>query len=129
MYVRQIETILVDTSKTCGMRFYRNLFVYSGFYTCTTVTSKYCTSSQSTGIGWGMIIVSSIMSIYYNVIIAWILYFLGMSMRDDAPWAGCGHEWNTDNCIMAINTTRNSSTYNATNINPKGMSAAEEFWT
>ncbi len=50
------------------------------------------------GLGWGMVCVSWICCVYYNMIIAWILYFLGHSFTGSLPWASCDNEWNTENC-------------------------------
>ncbi|XP_028392400.1 sodium- and chloride-dependent GABA transporter 1-like [Dendronephthya gigantea] len=50
------------------------------------------------GIGYSMMVVSFLCTIYYNVIIAWCLYYLAMSFRSEVPWRYCGNWWNTDNC-------------------------------
>lgn len=45
-----------------------------------------------------MIIVSVFTGIYYNMIIAWAMYYLGASFQGIAgelPWRGCNNEWNT----------------------------------
>ena len=55
--------------------------------------------SISPGLGWGMTIVSGIMTIYYNVIISWILYYLGHSFYRTLPWATCDNAWNTPGCL------------------------------
>uniref|UniRef100_A0A8C3F9Q2 Transporter n=1 Tax=Chrysemys picta bellii TaxID=8478 RepID=A0A8C3F9Q2_CHRPI len=39
------------------------------------------------GIGVGMLLVSSLVSLYYNVIIAWTFYYLGMSFQSPLPWS------------------------------------------
>ncbi|NXJ55259.1 SC6A7 protein, partial [Spizaetus tyrannus] len=39
------------------------------------------------GIGIAMLIVSSLLSLYYNVIIAWALYYLGSSFQSPLPWS------------------------------------------
>ena len=51
------------------------------------------------GVGIGMVMVSSIVCIYYNVIIAWTIYYLFMSFRATLPWSHCNNEWNSENCI------------------------------
>ena len=88
------------------------------------------------GLGWGMIIVSAFITMYYNVIIAWVLYYLGMSFSDPLPWADCGHKWNTDQCLQRGN---NTAMLNYTDIldvnvtdmdlnNTKFVTPPEEFW-
>ena len=46
-----------------------------------------------------MVMVSSIVCIYYNVIIAWTIYYLFMSFRATLPWSHCNNEWNSKQCI------------------------------
>ena len=49
--------------------------------------------NSPTGIGWGMLVVSTLVAIYYNMIIAWALYYFVASFfelpRDDLPWTKC----------------------------------------
>ncbi|XP_013379895.1 sodium- and chloride-dependent glycine transporter 2 [Lingula anatina] len=51
------------------------------------------------GIGFGMVLVSAVFCIYYNVIMAWVFYYLAMSFAADVPWGTCGNWWNTENCV------------------------------
>jgi len=43
---------------------------------------------------------------YYNVIVSWILYYLGATIYAAAsgtvPWASCGNSWNTENCTETL---------------------------
>uniref|UniRef100_A0A8C7E2X5 Transporter n=1 Tax=Naja naja TaxID=35670 RepID=A0A8C7E2X5_NAJNA len=39
------------------------------------------------GIGVGMLVVSSLVSLYYNVIIAWTFYYVSMSFQSPLPWS------------------------------------------
>ncbi|XP_018495582.1 sodium- and chloride-dependent glycine transporter 2 [Galendromus occidentalis] len=48
------------------------------------------------GIGFAMVTVSLLVSIYYNVILAYTLYYLAQSFRWVLPWAVCRDWWNTD---------------------------------
>ncbi|XP_041357442.1 sodium- and chloride-dependent glycine transporter 1-like [Gigantopelta aegis] len=102
------------------------------------------------GVGIGMVIVSSIVCIYYNVIIAWALYYLVMSFRAVLPWSNCNNEWNTEHCVDVVkgNSTNtsvlvtlmtnmtNAMSYtvdttlspNMSRLAEKAMSASEEFW-
>ncbi|KAJ0004395.1 hypothetical protein NQD34_010609 [Periophthalmus magnuspinnatus] len=57
------------------------------------------------GIGIGMLCVSTLVSLYYNVIIAWTFYYLGSSFQSPLPWscdavanaALCGNETEGNN--------------------------------
>ncbi|XP_065054317.1 sodium- and chloride-dependent GABA transporter 1-like [Rhopilema esculentum] len=51
------------------------------------------------GIGYAMLVVSLLVGIYYNVIIAWCLYYLFESFRSDVPWRHCNNKWNTPRCV------------------------------
>ena len=42
-----------------------------------------------------MVMVSFLVSTYYNVIIAWVLIYLGVSFQLPLPWDTCVAEWNT----------------------------------
>ncbi|KAL4230415.1 hypothetical protein ACF0H5_010797 [Mactra antiquata] len=56
------------------------------------------------GVGIGMVIVSGLVCVYYNVIVAWTLYYLFMSFRAVLPWSTCGNWWNTENCMDVENS-------------------------
>ncbi|XP_069138576.1 sodium- and chloride-dependent neutral and basic amino acid transporter B(0+)-like isoform X1 [Argopecten irradians] len=60
-----------------------------------------------TGVGYGMFIVSALVSIYYNMIIGWACYYLFASFTSTLPWDKCG-DWSTNLCfdkIHILNTT------------------------
>jgi SNF family Na+-dependent transporter len=50
------------------------------------------------GIGFAMMMLSFLVGIYYNVIIAWCVLFLFNSFRADVPWKECSNGWNTVFC-------------------------------
>lgn len=50
------------------------------------------------GLGFAMIVITFLISVYYNVIIAWTLYYLFVSFRKTLPWGECGNEWNSNYC-------------------------------
>lgn len=100
-----------------------------------------CTFS-STGLGYGMAIVSGIVCIYYNVIITWALYYMYLSVKQSVvPWATCGNWWNTDQCSVTgfHNDSKDYSEmnsaeleYNETNITTNTSKVnvpSQEFWT
>ncbi|XP_022163454.1 sodium- and chloride-dependent GABA transporter ine-like isoform X1 [Myzus persicae] len=71
------------------------------------------------GVGLSSVVTSFFVSVYYNVIIAYTLYYFFSSIQDQPPWAHCNNRWNTDSCWMAgSNTTRPLD----------GRSPTEEFY-
>src|SRR6218665_3781403 len=46
-------------------------------------------------VGAGMLIISAISSIYYNMILAWSLYYMFASWQSQVPWYDCKNSWNT----------------------------------
>ncbi|XP_034034550.1 sodium-dependent proline transporter isoform X2 [Thalassophryne amazonica] len=68
------------------------------------------------GIGIGMICVSTLVCLYYNVIIAWTFYYLGSSFQNPLPWS-CDA---ITNAALCNNTTTNGSS--------KPLSPTEVFW-
>ncbi|KAE9549322.1 hypothetical protein FO519_007473 [Halicephalobus sp. NKZ332] len=52
------------------------------------------------GIGWGMTIMSSLVAINYNVIVAWVLlYLFSIITGQSYKWTTCGNPWNSENCV------------------------------
>ena len=47
------------------------------------------------GVGWAMFVVSTLIAIYYNMIIAWTLYYLFASFAKTLPWNVCG-PWSSE---------------------------------
>jgi len=94
----------------------------------------------ATGVGVGMIVVSLIVAIYYNVIMAYSIIYLGASFRgitEDLPWSYCGSWWGADeNCITRDNVTEDQkltlalprcNLYKTDNCSAL-QSSAEQFW-
>ena len=50
------------------------------------------------GVGFAMNIVSGMCALYYNIIIAWALYYFGHVFTRRLPWTTCDNDWNTDKC-------------------------------
>lgn len=69
------------------------------------------------GIGIGMLCVSMLVCLYYNVIIAWTFYYLGSSFQSPLPWS-CDAP---ANAYLCGNATLNSSSGRA-------LSPSEVFW-
>ena len=102
------------------------LFLYSimlciQLFCINSMSSLSCfvelTHSLAAGIGIGMLCVSTLVCLYYNVIIAWTFYYLGSSFQSPLPWT-CEAMPNAADC--GNNTSDNSS--------ERGLSATEVFW-
>ena len=52
------------------------------------------------GVGYGMMLVSAYVGIYYNVIIMYTIYYLVASFTLELPWVGCHNDWNTEFCSL-----------------------------
>ncbi|CAB3364110.1 Hypothetical predicted protein [Cloeon dipterum] len=55
------------------------------------------------GVGLCAVMVAFFVSFYYNVIIAWALYFFVASTATTLPWLDCNNTWNTANCSQGEN--------------------------
>ncbi|KRX98033.1 Sodium-dependent acetylcholine transporter, partial [Trichinella pseudospiralis] len=54
------------------------------------------------GIGISMFLILCLVSIYYNIVIAWAIHYLIASMRPHVAWARCDYPWNTANCSLGL---------------------------
>ncbi|XP_054163392.1 sodium- and chloride-dependent glycine transporter 1-like [Oppia nitens] len=51
------------------------------------------------GIGYSMLIMVAVQSVYYNVLVGWSLRYLFASITiHELPWKSCNHSWNTEEC-------------------------------
>ena len=88
--------------------------------------------------------------LYYNLVLAYCIYYMVVSLFNPQPWVGCDHEWNTDNCYdsksygQLQNETSNTSLYSTNETSPtlstlanfttagnyteKRVRATEEYW-
>ncbi len=62
---------------------------------------------------------------YYNVIIAWAMFYLISSVEDPLPWTGCNNHWNTDRCWDV--TMKNVSSHDGA-ANARTKSSTQEFY-
>nr|WLN44356.1 ORPHAN1 [Sinonovacula rivularis] len=69
------------------------------------------------GLGYAMVIVSALIAIYYNVIIAVAIYYFFASMTSELPWSLCNIDWASCNC--------RDSTMNKTDPDPWNFSRPE----
>ncbi|XP_074200447.1 sodium- and chloride-dependent GABA transporter 3 isoform X2 [Camelus bactrianus] len=77
------------------------------------------------GIGYATQVIEAHLNVYYIIILAWAVFYLSNCFTTELPWATCGHEWNTENCVefQKLNVSNHShvSLQNAT-------SPVMEFW-
>lgn len=48
------------------------------------------------GLGYAMFLMSALVGIYYNMILAWALFYLISSFTSELPWSSCYNHWNTN---------------------------------
>ncbi|VDK80585.1 unnamed protein product [Dibothriocephalus latus] len=67
------------------------------------------------GVGYAGVFVLFCLNCYYNVILAWIIFYLFASVTSSLPWTTCDNWWNTENCHDFTNgfADTNSSLYMA----------------
>ncbi|XP_076110337.1 sodium- and chloride-dependent glycine transporter 1-like [Mytilus galloprovincialis] len=68
-----------------------------GQYCSSGIVTLWKASPIFQGVGWAMFVVSVLISVYYNMIIAYTLYFLFASFAKILPWSACG-SWSTEVC-------------------------------
>ena len=62
-----------------------------------------------------MIAATCFVSIYYNVIMAWTLFYLFNGFRSELPWGVCTEDLNSDKCMVPVNGTSANTTALAAN--------------
>ncbi|KAG8226031.1 hypothetical protein J437_LFUL004152 [Ladona fulva] len=60
------------------------------------IYAKFCPLFH--GLGYGMVIVSTVVMLYYNLIIAWTIFYMFASLNKQLPWENCEPEWSTLDC-------------------------------
>lgn len=97
------------------------------------------------GLGYAMVGISALVSVYYNVILSLSIFYLFSSFTSELPWSKCGHWWNqhcsnnpyaegihcNESNILSnvtIPSPENLTCTNLTNAGAIAKSAAEEYW-
>ncbi|KAK0416504.1 hypothetical protein QR680_012529 [Steinernema hermaphroditum] len=80
----------------------------------------------SSGIGWALVLLAVPVVIYYNIIVAWTIYYFWYSIRgfftDGLPWNHCTDDWIVHhNCCELLGPTDCFS-------NPASMTSVEAFF-
>ncbi|KAK5648640.1 hypothetical protein RI129_003532 [Pyrocoelia pectoralis] len=86
------------------------------------------------GVGFCAVLVAFFVSFYYNVIIAWSVYFLASSVHSELPWLHCNNTWNTKLCWESMisddgfeNVTRIRPEFNDSTPTNRHTPASEFF--
>jgi len=77
------------------------------------------------GAGVGTVVISFLLSTYYNVILSWALFYFISSFKHPLPWVGCNNWWNSKNCLEnSANIIGGSSLVNQS----EGVSPTQEYF-
>ncbi|XP_041801906.1 sodium- and chloride-dependent neutral and basic amino acid transporter B(0+)-like [Chelmon rostratus] len=92
------------------------------------------------GVGIAMVMVTAIESIYYNIIVAYSLYYMFASFQSPLPWSSC-FSWSDSNCsdtpivycnvsgVLVANWTQENSTCPSSDtITVPVQSPSEQYW-
>uniref|UniRef100_A0A8C8A081 Solute carrier family 6 member 2 n=1 Tax=Oryzias sinensis TaxID=183150 RepID=A0A8C8A081_9TELE len=79
------------------------------------------------GVGYAVIVIALYVGFYYNVIIAWSLYYLYSSMTAELPWLKCGNSWNSINCTDPQHINASFFDKNISYANNKFTPASEYY--
>ena len=82
----------------------------------------------SAGVGYTVIIIALYVGFYYNVIIAWSLYYLFSSFTTQLPWQSCNNMWNSNSCIDPRLLNVSALLGNETTYAKLGTTPAAEFF-
>nr|XP_045613817.1 sodium- and chloride-dependent glycine transporter 2-like [Procambarus clarkii] len=65
------------------------------------------------GLGWAQVVLSLLTAVYYNLILAWTLFYVVSSFASRLPWGHCDNEFNSPECFVedAARVCRNQSLY------------------
>lgn len=61
-----------------------------------TTFANACHAPSTLGIGWAMVCMSLLVSIYYNMVVAWtLIYLFKIVTGSSSQWASCTNDYNT----------------------------------
>ena len=80
------------------------------------------------GIGYAMVGLGLVVSIYYSVVMSYALYYIGASFSSELPWTKCDPTW-VECVVRGLNTTGlTDSATNVTAFNGTLISASQLYW-
>ncbi|CAG0895521.1 unnamed protein product [Darwinula stevensoni] len=81
----------------CGLPLFFMEMSLGQFTSCSSLT-VFKISPIFKGAGYAVVLINFYLCAYYNVIIAYTLYYMFMSFASEVPWKHCGNWWNTELC-------------------------------
>ena len=63
------------------------------------------------GMGYGMVVIPTLINFYYTVVMSYAFYFLvmGFTANGKLPWGLCNHEYNSPNCYSLVEADKCSN--------------------
>ncbi|XP_006811930.2 sodium- and chloride-dependent glycine transporter 1-like [Saccoglossus kowalevskii] len=121
----------------CGMPFFFMELAWGQFCSEGPITAwKLCPLFR--GVGFIMVIISSITIVYYNIVIGYSVLYLFSSFTSSVPWSGCDNWWNTNACTLresGVNDIFTDNTLDITNTSEAlnltlavRVSPAQQYW-
>ena len=113
----------------CGMPMFLMELALGQYFSLGPIATWNTCCPIGKGIGLAMVAVAFLCTVYYNVVIAWVLYYLYSSMQSEVPWKFCTNIWNTENCIKdrpQVNCTLYRTLLNSSTAISTVMNATEE---
>ena len=68
-----------------------------------------------------MVIISALVCIYYNMIIAYTIYYAFASMNKEVPWQYCKPEWKALGCVDRVLSDEDKMARNMTSKTPHNI--------
>ncbi|RWS11497.1 sodium- and chloride-dependent glycine transporter 2-like protein, partial [Dinothrombium tinctorium] len=106
-----------------GKPMYLMELVFGQFASTGTLSIWNCVPI-SKGIGAAMLGACVVVAVYYNVIMSYTLYFIGVTFQKQLPWSRCDPKWaNGTNCFVSDEDLASNFT------NGTRVKASELFWS
>eukprot|EP00794_Sanderia_malayensis_P018934 gene18934-20839_t len=84
----------------CGMPLFCMELSIGQYFSLGPVTSWTALCPIAKGVGFSVLVISFLCTIYYNVLIAYVIYYMYESFGADVPWRSCNNpSWNSPNCV------------------------------
>ncbi|XP_071950960.1 uncharacterized protein [Antedon mediterranea] len=118
----------------CGLPLLQLEFAFGQFASLGPITAWKKISPLFKGVGYAIVFPCFLSSLYYNLVVAWTVYYMYASLSKELPWIGCDNEWNTELCVSFgevshANVTNQTAMTSFTTLAPKVFRPSEEYFT